>query len=109
MFCSFCDSANHIFQNHIIYKQKVCSMCMINSLESIKKEKERWENEVGSILDKKLKNNDIKIVKLIMEYIYGNSLCRGDHICLYCNDYINDMKRMSEKYYYFICGKCLNL
>lgn len=109
MFCSFCYSANHIFQNHILYKQKVCSMCMINSLESIKKEKEDWENEVTQILDKKLIKNDKKIIDKIFEFIYGNTLCKGDHICLYCNDYINDMKRMSKNYYYFICGNCLNI
>ena len=112
MLCSFCYSTNHIFQNHIIYKQKVCSMCMVNALETIKKEKEEWERRITEILDKKLVNNDKKIIKKIFGYIFGEkgtTLCKRDHICLYCNDYINDMKRMSRNYYYFVCGDCLNM
>lgn len=108
MFCNFCDS-HKFFNDHVLYKQKVCRICMINAFEKVQEEKKEWCNSVKIILRKKLINNEPKLADNIIQFIYAeNEICSKNHICLYCNDYLNLMDGLIHNYYYFICGNCLN-
>ena len=115
MYCGICKFENYpgvSLDNYILNRKMVCRNCMMDSLQKLKDDKIQWYHEVKEILLLKLYNNEPELVNTILSFIGINNTIdiNKGHICSYCSQFIWEFHHdINERFYYFVCGDCLNL